>query len=47
MLLVELAQLRERFLEERSTDVTQPHDQGGKRDAQRRDFTRQRIAGRR
>lgn len=37
---VDLAQLRERFTEERSTDVPQPYDQRGQRDTERSDFGR-------
>jgi hypothetical protein len=44
MLLVELAQLRERFLKERSTNVPEPHDQRGLRDTQRRNRRRKCVA---
>jgi len=40
----ELAQLREWFREERSTDVTQPNDQGREREAQRSDRGRHGVA---
>jgi hypothetical protein len=43
--LFELAQLRERFAEEGSTDVTQPHHQPGKADAELAHHRRHRVAG--